>query len=86
MGAKSSAFPSSHLLHAFIGANGLHPAEVQAAGINRQFAANYLCRRIRKSDTFPVDQSADLEVFQRYGFDSKPAVRYALDLVAAGEL
>jgi hypothetical protein len=39
-----------------------------------------------KADTFPVDHPLTWEVFQRYGFDSETAVRYALDLVAAGEL
>jgi len=85
MGAKSVGVPSSQSPNAFMELTDFILPESKLRGSIANSLQLFMPEN-PKADTFPVDHPLTWEVFQRYGFDSETAVRYALDLVAAGEL
>jgi hypothetical protein len=85
MGAKSVGVPPSQSPNAFMETTDFTLPESKLRGFIANSLQLYMPEE-PKADTFPVDHPLTCEVLQRYGFDRETAVRYALDLIAAGKL
>ncbi len=85
MGAKSVGVPPSQSPNAFMELTDFTLPESKLRGSIANSLQLYMPED-PKADTFPVDHPLTYEVLQRYGFDRESAVRYALDLIAAGKL
>jgi hypothetical protein len=85
MGAKSVGVPPMQPPNAFMEVTEFTLPESKLDGSIAN-ALQLFMPEDPKADTFPVTHPLTWEVFRRYGLDSETALRYALDLVAAGKL
>jgi hypothetical protein len=85
MGAKSVGVPPMQSPNAFMELTEFTLPESKLRGSIANALQLYMPEN-PKADTFPVTHPLTCEVFRRYGLDSETALRYALDLVAAGKL
>lgn len=85
LGAKSVGVPPSQSPNAFMELTDFTLPESKLRGSIANSLQLYMPENPR-ADTFAVTHPLTYEVFRRYAFDHETALRYALDLIAAGKL